>query len=171
MAKKLPLEGLPSGKYRLRVSDPGGVEVRTFLWMPARTGPDPVRVLARERTPAEEARYRRRRASSFSRRGDRDRAIEEMKVAVSKAPGDAGLELELAALRYSARRYSEVVEQLEPLQIELANEPDLFVLLAASSEALGRFDRALELYERALALAPDDRRLQESVARARERRP
>ncbi len=167
MAKQLPLQGRTGGFYRLRVTYSRGVEERTFLWKPEPEGPEAVRVLARERTPAEESRYRRRRTSSFSLRGERDRAIEEMSSAVSSTPGDAGLELELAALRYSARRYSEVVDQLEPLRFDRANEPDRFVLLAACSEALGRFDRAVELYERALALAPEDVRLKDSLARAR----
>jgi GWxTD domain-containing protein len=168
----LPLEGRPEGRYRVRASYPRGVEERSFFWRPAGSEPpEAVRVLARERTPAEESLYRRRRASAFAHEGDRERAIEEMQGAVSRTPGAEGLQLELAALRYSARRYSEVVDQLEPLRFERVSEIDRLVLLAASSEALGRFDLAVVLYERALALEPNDARLHESLARARDHAP
>jgi GWxTD domain-containing protein len=135
------------------VSDPGAGDAHR------------ARVLVRERTPREEASYRRARASAFSRRGDRARAIEELALAVGALPDDVRLQLELASFRYASGRHEEAVEQLRAAKAVFTKEVDILVLLAASLESLGRIEEAAALFEEALTLAPEN----EALRRARSR--
>jgi GWxTD domain-containing protein len=171
----LPLQELPAGVYLLEASSSGGAPYeREFEWRPEEETAR-FRVLARERTGSEEASYRYRRAASLRGRGERERAIEELEKATEFEPESLRLQLELAALRYAAGRYEDVVEQLSKLsfvedtKVPLDLRLDLLVLQAGASEALGRFERAVALYEEAARLAPGNVAYATAVSRARAR--
>jgi len=159
VAKDLPLPSLEDGSYRLVLRTSTTVFERGFEWRPDSGQIPRTRVIARERPPREEVAYRRARASSFSRRGDRARAIEELAVAARVVPDDVRLQLELASFRYAVRRYEEVVEQLYAARVAFPEEIDVLVLLAASLESLGRIEEAAVIYEEALMLSPENEEL------------
>jgi len=167
--RELPLSGLEAGSYRLVASASKGRFEKTFVWRPGEGEASRIRVLSRERTPPEEASYRRARASSFSDRGDRARAVAELSLAAAALPNDVRLQLELASLRYASGKYGDVVDQLSSTRVAFPGEIDLLVLLGASFEALGRVDEAVGIYEQAVALAPENSKLQESYERARDK--
>ncbi len=167
VVKELPLSTLESGPYRLWLRVATTSFARDFEWRSG--GPDGVRVLARERAPREEASYRRARASSFARRGDRTRAIEELARAALALPGDVRLQLELASFRYAAGEHADVLEQLSSVRSAFPGEVDLLVLLGASLEALGRIDEAAAVYGEAAAAAPENESLREAHERLREK--
>ena len=166
LERTLPTAGLPNGSYRLRVRGPERTaEAASAIGTPP---PGDERVIAREPTAGEEARYRRARAEAFLRAGRRDRAIEEMERAVASGTGELARQLELATLRFADGRCEEVLRQLRPLADE-ARDPDVFVLLAACSESLGDLRSAETSYARALALSPDDPRIRAALDRLRRR--
>ena len=167
--RELPLSALEAGSYRLVVGASKDRFEKTFEWRPGEGGTSHVLVLSRERTPREEASYRRRRASSFSERGDRARATTELARAAAALPEDVRLQLELASFRYAAGKYGEVVDQLSSARVDFPEEIDVLILLGASLEALDRVDEAVGIYERAVALAPENSRLRESFERARDK--
>jgi GWxTD domain-containing protein len=167
--KELPLSALEAGHYRLVARTSANRFERSFEWIPGEDEADRVRVLSRERTPREEASYRRARASSFSSRGDDARAIAELSLAAAALPEDVRLELELASFRYASGKYDDVVEQLSSTRVAFPGEVDVLVLLGASLEALGRIEEAAAIYGEATALAPENAELQESHERVRER--
>jgi tetratricopeptide (TPR) repeat protein len=169
VTKELLLSTLGAGSYRLVVRASTGRFERAFEWRPGEGEASRVRVLSRDRTPREEASYRRARASSFSRRGDDARAIAELMLAAAALPKDVRLQLELASFRYASGKYDEVVKQLSSARVSFPGEVDVLVLLGASLEALGRIDEAAAIYEEAMALAPDNEKLKESHERVREK--
>ena len=165
--RELPLSTLESGFYRLVVRASQGRFEKAFEWILGAGEASRVRVLSRERTLREEATYRRARASSFSDRGDRDRATTELARAAAALPGDVRLQLELASFRYASGKYGDVVEQMSSAKAAFPGEIDVLVLLGAALEALGRVDEAVGIYEQAVALAPESSKLQEIHVRAR----
>lgn len=167
--KELPLSTLQAGSYRLVVRASTGRFERAFEWLPGEGEASRVRVLSRDRTPREEASYRRARASSFARRGDDARTIAELMLAAAALPKDVRLQLELASFLYASGKYDEVVKQLSSARVSFPGEVDVLVLLGASLEALGRIDEAAAIYEEALALAPENEKLKKSHARVREK--
>lgn len=95
------------------------------------------------------------------------RAIEDLALAARVVPDDVRLQLELASFRYAARRYEEVVEQLNAARVWFPEEIDVLVLLAASLESLGRIEEAAVTYEEALRLSPENEELKVFRDRAR----
>ena len=166
--RELPLSALEAGSYRLVASASKGRFEKTFVWRPGEGEASRIRVLSRERTPPEEASYRRARASAFSDRGDRALAVAELSLAAAALPNDVRLQLELASFRYASGKYGDVVDQLSLTRVAFPREIDLLVLLGASFEALGRVEEAVGIYEQAVALAPENSKLQESYERARD---
>jgi GWxTD domain-containing protein len=166
---ELPLSLFDAGSYRLVAQAGSGRFEKTFAWRPGKVESPPVRVLSRERTPREQARYRRARASAFSNRGDVERATTELARAAAAVPEDLRLQLELASFRYASGKYGEVVEQMIAARAAFPGEIDVLVLLGASLEALERVDEAVGIYAEAAALAPENSKLRESYDRARDK--
>jgi GWxTD domain-containing protein len=165
--KELPLSILAAGSYRLVAQAGSGRFEKTFAWRPGKVETPRVRVLSRERTPREEAHYRRARASAFSNRGDPARATTELARAAAAVPEDLRLQLELASFRYASGKHREVVEQMSAARTAFPEQIDVLVLLGASLEALGRVDEAVAIYEDGVALSPQNSKLRESYERAR----
>jgi GWxTD domain-containing protein len=167
--RELPLSTLEVGWYRLVARGAESGSERAFEWIPGEPEADRVRVLSRERTPREEASYRRARASSFSNRGESARALKELARASAALPNDVRLQLELASFRYGSGLHDEVVRQLSSLRTAFPEEVDLLVLLGASLEALDRIEEAEAIYEEAVVLSPGNEALRESRDRTREK--
>ena len=125
----------------------------------------PVRALVRERTRAEEGRYRFARGLALARHGDRTGAIEELEVAAELNEDEVRVHLELARLLYASRRYRDLLAHFGGSENRFVDEIDVWVMMAGSAEALGRAEDAVAHYDRALALAPDN----DAIASARER--
>ncbi len=171
----IPLEGLPEGMYTLDAvvsSTPSGSSGSGRRTIALRVDPasslEAVRVLAREGFPAGHGRLRYERGVLFSRLGDSERAIEEMTAAAELLPRDLEIHLKLAFLLNARGRHQEVIDRLLPLLPHYPRERDLLVFLGLASLSLGRAKDAVRFYETALAQSPEDRDLQEALARARE---
>jgi GWxTD domain-containing protein len=122
---------------------------------PSRATSGTVRIVERIRTTEEVARYRRARGLAFARRGERDRAIDELSAVSDLTPEEVDVHLELAALLFAESRHADLVAHLEPLLERFSEEPDVFLWLAAASEALLNWEEAVRFYERAAELVPE----------------
>jgi len=92
-----------------------------------------------------------------------------MEQALSFRPDEPRYHIELAKVLYASGRYADVLERLGAAESRFPEEADLYVLLAASSEAIGMHSRALDYYQRAIALDPDNAALREARDRLRVR--
>jgi hypothetical protein len=64
-------------------------------------------------------------------------------------------------------QHQEVLDVLLPLETRYPKEPDLLVFMGFASMNLGRYDDAVSFYERALAERPADKKLEDSLDKAR----
>ena len=138
---------------------------------PSPTTSGSARIVERVRTTEEEARYRRERGLAFARRGERARAIDELSAASDLTPEELDVHLELAALLFAEARHADLVAHLEPLLERFSEEPDIFLWLAAASEALGNWEEAVRFYERADELVPESRQIRARLEEARRHLP
>lgn len=151
-----------------RIDDPGENASRAAAFRSElESRSSPARVLERSRTPAEESRYRFARGVSLAHRGSTARAVAELEASLELNQEDVLVHLELARLLYASRRYRDVLQRLSAVEERFDDEADVFVLMAAAAEALGRYQDAVGYYERALMLSPESDALQEAVERAR----
>jgi tetratricopeptide (TPR) repeat protein len=162
----VPLENLPDGVYTLLARFPGGSR-RTQLTVDSSATVPSVRVLSREALPAGHGRIRFQRGVLYSKRGDTEKAIEEMAEAARLLPRDLEVHLNLAYLLTATSQHQRVLDLLKPIEPHYPTEVDLLVFMAFASLKLGRYEDAVSYYEKALAQRPRDERIKKALEEAR----
>jgi predicted Zn-dependent protease len=95
------------------------------------------------------------RAEVLSGQGRDLEAIDELKEALAKAPGDPAVERELAIAYVRARNHAEALPLVERLLGANAGDPELQYLLGEILVQVQQVDRAIPLLEKAVAARPE----------------
>ncbi len=91
-------------------------------------------------------------AAFLTRAGDAEGAIELYRHALHFAPDDLALTLALGYLLVKQTYCSEAVELLRPAAVQFPKSPDVPILLGSAYYSLDYLDRAIEQWNRSLAL-------------------
>ncbi len=100
----------------------------------------------------------------LTQKGDPENAIARYRHALKFASDDLALTLALGYLLVKQRHPQEAIEVLMPAAVQNTKVPDIRVLLGSAYYASERLDRAIEEWNKALAIA-DNPRLREAIAR------
>ncbi|MGV3517753.1 tetratricopeptide repeat protein [Luteitalea sp.] len=93
-------------------------------------------------------------------------AATQLREALALAPGDPGLERELAGALYAARDFAAALPLLEKLHAMVPDAPDLQVALGEALLQAQQVDRAVDLLRKAAAADPSMVQAQASLGRA-----
>ncbi len=105
----------------------------------------------------------------LTRRGDTEGAIEKYRHALKFAPDDFALTLALCYLLVIEKHHSEAIELLRAASLHYPKSPDIPMLLGSAYYATENLDRAIEEWEKALAIE-DNPRLREVLTKAEQER-
>jgi tetratricopeptide (TPR) repeat protein len=122
------------------------------------------------RNPTEENRFRLalgyRQAGAFlTHAGKPDQAIELYHHAMAFAPSDLGLTVALGYLLVTQKQFNQAIDLLLPATSEYPQSSDVPLLLGSAYYYTEDLNRAIEEWQRSLALR-DDSRVREALARA-----
>jgi tetratricopeptide (TPR) repeat protein len=129
---------------------------------------------AAARDPTVQNRHRlaegyRQAAHLSTRRGEPEKAIEFYRRGLELAPNDLSLTLALAYQLIRQERDREAIEVLIPAETEFPKSPDIPVLLGSAYYGIEELERAIEEWQRALALG-ENPKLQQALRQAERER-
>ena len=80
--------------------------------------------------------------------------VREAREAVARDPENADLNLQLGNALYDASDWKGAAEAYEKVLVRKANDPNMITDLGSCYRNLGKFDRALEMYQKAQQIQP-----------------
>jgi tetratricopeptide (TPR) repeat protein len=126
------------------------------------------------RDPSAESRHRlaegyRQASLVMARRGEPEKAIELYRRGLELAPNDLTMTLALGYQLVRQEHDREAIEVLIPAESKFPKSPDIAVLLGSAYYGIEELGRAIEEWQRAMALA-DNPKLQQALAQAEKER-